>query len=261
MPGIESFGRQRGKSDDRSTWEAKLKGANFQWVRDLVLMFQMAENEAKARGGNYAFKTEHLDALRPFMANPCLQTAISLLEEEPSVWTLFERSKNPFRLEVPTEPTQFEIENAQHMLVIDSGLSSIKLGVFTRLSRRFRQTYDPQRTVSLAFCVTYSLFCEPIRQPTFAAFAKSNSDLIEREIRNAFRDDELSELILLAYAASMIALGWETRDPVNPVANRLTEMATDHNMEIPNIVQVWGAQAILTFFQRAQEFMISTLSA
>jgi hypothetical protein len=226
-------------------------------------MFEVAKEEGAQQGGRYFFKTGFVDVLRPFMANPCLETAVALLNAEPSLWSVFEQSKHPF---VPsmgpcTEPTHAEVENAQQIPVIECGVSSIKLGVFTRLSRKFRRTHDPERAISLAFCVTSSLLCEPIQQATFHAFADSNSDLIEREIRDVFADEELSEPVLLAYAARTIALGWETRDPFNPIATQLTERATDNDLEIPNIVRLWGAQAIVTFFQRAQQFMIDTLSA
>ncbi|MBI3805690.1 MAG: hypothetical protein HY282_18215 [Nitrospirae bacterium] len=255
----------RRRDDDKSShWAAKLQGADFQWVHETIaLMFQMTEEEAKQQGGYYAYKTEFLEVLRPFMANPCLETAIALLNAEESLLSVFEQSKHPFvrSMTMPTEPTHAEIENAQQMPVIECGVSSIKLGIFTRLSRKFVRTHDPERAISLAFCVTSSILCEPIQQATFHAFADSNSDLIEREIRDVFADKQLSEPILLAYAARIILLGWETRNPLNPIATQLTERATDNNMEIPNIVRLWGAQAIVTFFQRAQQFMVDTLSA
>ena len=153
-----------------------------------------------------------------------------------------------------------EIENAQQLPVIECGISSIKLGIFTRLFRKFRRTYDSERAIPLAFCVTYTIFCEPIQQPTFRAFSESNSELIEREIREVFAESELAEAILPSYAARIIALGWETCNPFNPIANQFVERATDNDLEIPNIVRIWGAKAITTFFQRAQEFMVATLT-
>ena len=153
-----------------------------------------------------------------------------------------------------------EIENAQQMPIIECGMSSIKLGIFTQLSRKFRRAHDAQRAILLAYCVTQRIFCEPIQQPTFRAFSENNSDLIEHEIRDAFAQEELSDAILLAYAARTIALGWETRDPLNPITTQFIERATDNDLEIPNIVQMWGAKAITTFFQRAQEFMVNTLT-
>lgn len=223
-------------------------------------MLQMGEKEAKQEVGAYFYKIKFLEALRPFMANPCLETAVALLNSEESLWWVFERSKHPFALDIPTEPTRAEIENGQQIPVIECGISSIKLGVFTRVSRKFRQTYDAECAIPLAFCVMHTIFCEPICQPTFHAFSENNSDLIEREIRDAFAQEELSNAILLAYAARMIALGWETRDPLNTVASQFAERAIDNDMEIPNIVQMWGAKAITTFFQRAQEFMVAELT-
>lgn len=79
----------------RSEWEAKLKGANFEWVKGVIIrMLEMGEEEAKQRGGHFAYKQELLDVLTPFMAKPCLETAIKLLEYEPSFFAHFEQSKS-----------------------------------------------------------------------------------------------------------------------------------------------------------------------
>jgi hypothetical protein len=159
-----------------------------------------------------------------------------------------------------TEPTQFEIDNARQMPVLDCGVASIKLGLFLQLSRRYHHNYDGGRAVSLAYCVTYGIFFDPIEQPTLARFARDNADPIDREVHDVFADEQLSEPVLLAYAALLIALGWRTRDPFNPVASKLTERAADNYVEIPNIVKMWGAEAIATFFQNAQEFMANSLT-
>ena len=158
------------------------------------------------------------------------------------------------------EPTHFEIENARQIPIIENGLSSIKLGIFTRLIRKLQNTNDQHRAISLAYCVTLKVFCEPIKQPSFDAFARNNGGIIDSEFRSTFADGEFTEPISLAYAAKMIALGWETRNPFNPIANQLTEIATANNMEIPNIVQAWGAEAIVKFFQYSQKFLLSTLT-
>jgi hypothetical protein len=261
MPGIESYTRR--DKDSPSPWAAKLEGANFEWARDTIaLMFHIAEEEGTQRGGHYSVKTNFFEALRPFLENPCLETAIALLNFEGSLWSVFEQSKHPLIAPKvsPAERTHAEIENGQLIPLIECGVSSIKLGVFTILSRKFRQAYDAERAIPVAFCVTYTIFCEPVRQAGFHAFGESNFDLIGRGIRDVFADEELSDAVLLAYAARMIALGWETHNPLNPMATQLLEMATDSNKEIPNIVQMWGAKAITTFFQHAQEFMAAALA-
>ena len=76
---------------------AKLEGTNFQWVREIIAgAFEIAKEEGLRQGGRYAIKTELADGLRPFMANPCLETAVTLLNAEPSLWWVFEHSKRPF---------------------------------------------------------------------------------------------------------------------------------------------------------------------
>ena len=92
------------------------------------------------------------------------------------------------------------------------------------------------------------------------AFAEKNTALIDQEASMVFADKELSEPILLAYAALMIALGWETGSPLNPTATALVETASANGAEIPNIVRMWGMEAIGLFFRKAQEFMVSCFS-
>ncbi len=159
------------------------------------------------------------------------------------------------------DPTREELENTQQMPVIESGIASIKLALFTRLSRRFRLQETPDRVVPLAYCVMHSTFCEPITQPSLATFAGRNAQVIAAETWKVFADEELSAPVLFAYAAAMIAAGWETRNPFNAIASRLTEQATEHDQLVPNIVQMWGAEAIVTFFRLSQEFMTATFNA
>ena len=253
--------------ENNSPWMIKLEGADFQWAKETIaMMFQIADEEANKKGQTVVYKNDYLDALRPFMENPCLQTAVAIFDTNPSLWSVlgnvFEKSKNSLTLSSmpPTEPTDEEIENAKIMPLIENGISSIKLGVFTKLSKKFHAAYEPQYAVLLSFCVTKNIFCEPIVQPTFQSFAENNLHQINQEIYNTFTDKELSELILLAYAARMIALGWETRNPFNDTANKLTDIATTHDMEIPNIVRMWGSKAIIKFFNHAQEFMLRTIN-
>jgi hypothetical protein len=261
MPGIESYTRR--DKDSPSPWAAKLEGANFQWARaTIALMFDIAEEEGAQLGGRYCIKTNFFEALRPFLENPCLETAIALLNFERSLWSVFEQSKHP--LIAPNLPaserTHATIQNGKLIPLIECGVSSIKLAIFTELCRKFREKYDAGRSVPLAFCVTHTIFCDPVREPSFRAFGESNFDLIGREIREVFADEELSDAVLLGYAARMIALGWETHNPLSPIATQLLEMATASNKEIPNLVQMWEEKAIITFFQRAQEFMRKTLT-
>jgi len=225
--------------------EARLRGSNFPWVRDcLALMFQQAKEEGEAQGGYYAFKTEYLMAIRPFMESPTLENAIALLRAEPSLWPPFEESKKLSWVldENVNDQIPDAVLNAQQMPVIDAGVAAIKLGVFTLLRRKFESQSEPARAVPLAFCVTHSLFSSPIEQADMKAFSQTNEALIEQATRNVFGDNELSEPVLLAYAALMIALGWKTGNPLNPTATSFVERASENDAEIPNIVRAWGGR-------------------
>jgi hypothetical protein len=263
MPDSEPS-KRKDRNDDTSAWENKLEGANFQWVGETIaLMFQIAEQEAKEQDGYHVYKAEYLEALGRFIESPCLETAIALLEAVPSLWSVFEQSKDPLLQPnvPPLEATTSEIDNARQMPVIDYGVVSIKLGLFTVLLRRYQHTYEASYAVSMAYCVTHRIFFDPIEQRTLETFAEGHTDAIDIEISNVFTDEQLSEPVLVAYAALMIALGWQTRDPFNPIASKLTQRATNNNVIVPNIVRIWGSEAIAKFFQFAQEFLVDCLNA
>ena len=97
-------------------------------------------------------------------------------------------------------------------------------------------------------------------QTTLEEFARHNSQLIESELHKALSDPELKTAISLAYAALIIELGWQTHNPANDKAILLLERATDNDLLIPNIVEMWGPNAILNFFQYATDFAVRNLN-
>jgi hypothetical protein len=155
----------------------------------------------------------------------------------------------------------YEIDFAQQMPVIDSGIASIKIGIFTKLSRSYRCTVDSEQAVPLAYCVVRGIFFDPINQSTLEEFSRCNTQLIESCLHKAMTDPELREAISLVYAVHIIQLGWQTRNPFNDDANKLVERATDNDMLIPDIVQMWGPDAIVNFFQYATDFASRNLQA
>jgi len=155
-----------------------------------------------------------------------------------------------------------EIDFAQHVPFIESGLANIKLGIFAALSESYKHSFGPALNVPLAYCVLRHIFCDPISQSTLEEFARHNSQLIESELRKVMSNPELKNVISLAYAALIIELGWQTHNPANNDANKtilLLDRATDNDLLIPNIVEMWGSKAILNFFQCATDFAVRNL--
>jgi len=150
-----------------------------------------------------------------------------------------------------------EVDFAQNVPLIDSGIANIKLGIFAALSKAYRHSFGPAQNVPLAYCVLQNIFFDAISQSTLEEFARQNSQLIESELHKALSDPELKTVISLAYAALIIELGWQTHNPANDDANKailLLERAADNDLLIPNIVEMWGPNAILNFFQCATDF-------
>jgi hypothetical protein len=147
-----------------------------------------------------------------------------------------------------------EIDFAQQVPIIDSGIANIKRGIFAKLSRSYGHTVDSGQAVPLAYCVVRGIFFDPLNQSTLEEFARRNDQLIESELQKALSDPELREAISLVYAVRIMELGWQTRNPFNDDANRLVERATANGVLIPNIAEMWGPSAIVTFFQYATDF-------
>lgn len=152
-----------------------------------------------------------------------------------------------------------ELENAGIVPIIESGVSNIKLGVFTRLCKAYKHAFGPDRATPLAYCVVRHMFFDPLNQPTLEKFARDNAGLIDEEIRKALSSDDLREAIALAYAVRIMEVGWQTGNPDD--INRLVERASDQGIDIPNIVQMWGSSAIATFFKSTQDFLARSVQA
>jgi hypothetical protein len=152
-----------------------------------------------------------------------------------------------------------EIDFAQQVPIIDSGVANIKLGIFTLLSRRYRRVFGSDRAVPLAYCVVRGIFFDPLNQSTLEAFETHNAQLVDAELHKALSDTNLAEAISLVYAVSIIHLGWQTHTAFNSDANRLMERATEHDMLVPDIVRMWGPEAIVKFFRYATDFMTRNL--
>ena len=75
----------------------------------------------------------------------------------------------------------------------------------------------------------------------------------------ALSDKDLTQPISLVYAVRIMVLAWQTHNPFNDDANRIVDKATENHINIPNIVQMWGANAIVTFFQYSTKFASSIL--
>ena len=153
-----------------------------------------------------------------------------------------------------------EVQNAEQMPVIECGVAAIRVGLFVTLKRRFQRKYGQQRAVPMAYCVTYNALGGEVDQPTLSAFARENKDVIENETASVLSDEQLADNVLLAYAALMMLYGWRTGDPFNAFANQLIKRASDSSAMIPNIVQMWGSEAITRFFATAQDFMTRSVS-
>jgi len=148
-----------------------------------------------------------------------------------------------------------ELDFCEQSFVIRSGLAEIQLGIFLKLSRSYLHKHPIEKAIPLAYCVVNDAFLEPIKQPTLDKFYQDNKKMVETELKNVYFDSEINEAISFAYAAKLILLEWETHSPFNETANSIIENANNNYVDIPNIVQIYGKDAVVAFFQFSTDFL------
>jgi hypothetical protein len=79
-----------------------------------------------------------------------------------------------------------------------SGIDMVKIGVYGRLSQRFKAKYGEEQVGLLATAVTNELFSELPSNPSAEKFLKSNKDIVERELSNLRSDDEICNAVTQA---------------------------------------------------------------
>jgi len=83
-----------GESEQRKNIRIKLQGVDFMDAFDnFIFLLKMMKEEGEKKGFRYAMKTEIMQALDVFMKNPCLNTAIPLVELHPPFIAQFELTK------------------------------------------------------------------------------------------------------------------------------------------------------------------------
>jgi hypothetical protein len=78
--------RKRKRERHRGPWEEVLRDCDLLRARNHIAdLFAMINSEGKARGGQYVFDIQLVEAWKHFYADPCRDTAIDLLEADPSL--------------------------------------------------------------------------------------------------------------------------------------------------------------------------------
>jgi hypothetical protein len=141
---------------------------------------------------------------------------------------------------------------SQHIPAIEDGIRLMKVGIYAKLAKQYLATRSEEDAAKLAFCVTASLFLQPLEHEKYSTFASTHADEIEAECGKVALDSELGEAASYLYAILIMLSTWQTRD--TQVSMDLTERATDLYFVIPNIVQMWGARTVVTFHEYAEAF-------
>jgi hypothetical protein len=90
------FDKLLGESEQRKNIRIKLQWVDFRDAFDnFNLLLKTMKEEGEKKGEQSAMKTEVVQALDVFMKNPCLNTAIPLVEAYPPFIDIFELTKSP----------------------------------------------------------------------------------------------------------------------------------------------------------------------
>jgi hypothetical protein len=150
------------------------------------------------------------------------------------------------------------ILNARSMPVIEAGIANIKLGVFSAVCRRLNGNWEDARCgIALAYSVKCAIFGEPSAPVRLQSILANSQDILDREIETTVADESLRTAIALAYAGEIISCAWRTGNVSASLRSSSTvvERGVRYGIEVPNIVELWGASAINRFFLSSIDFM------
>ena len=148
--------------------------------------------------------------------------------------------------------------NARSMPVIEAGIANIKLGVFSVVCRRVSTKWeDPKCGIALAHAVKCAIFGEASDPIRLASVIDNPQEAFDREIEATVADESLHNAIALAYAAEIIRCAWQagTGGASLQSSSTIVDRAVSYGIEIPNIMELWGASAINTFFLSSVDFL------
>jgi len=148
--------------------------------------------------------------------------------------------------------------NARSMPAIEAGIANIKLGVFSVVCRRVSANCkDPKCGIALAHAVKCAIFGERSDPIRLESVINNPQEAFDREIAATVGDESLQHAIALAYAAEIIIGAWRTGTAAASLrsSSSVVDRAVGYGIEIPNIVELWGASAVNTFFLSSIDFM------
>jgi hypothetical protein len=85
-----------------------------------------------------------------------------------------------------------------------NGVNMVKVGVFGRLSSRFRVKYGEEKGNLLAAAVTNELFSSPSLNRKGKKFLKSNRETVQKELSDLRNDDEIRNAVTQAVRVKVI---------------------------------------------------------
>lgn len=163
-----------------------------------------------------------------------------------------------FSREGPSDEGDYLVLNAPSIPLIEAGIANIKLGVFSVVSRRLATNWeDPKKAIALTHAIKCELFGESPDPLRLGDIVPNADCVLSSEIDVTLGDESIREAIALAYAAEIIAHAWRTGSARASLlsSSAIVERATNHGIEIQNIVELWGSSAINTFFVSSVDFL------
>ena len=79
-----------------------------------------------------------------------------------------------------------------------SGVDMVKVGVYGRLSSRFKAKYGEVKAGLLAAAVTNEVYSESLSNLDAKKFLESHKDIVERELSSLQNDDEIRNIVTQA---------------------------------------------------------------
>ena len=108
-----------------------------------------------------------------------------------------------------------------------AGIEMVKMGIYGRLSERYRTRYEEEQSVLLAGAVVNELFSNTPSSPHAQQFLAANKETIQQELGNLRDDDEIRHAITQALRVKLIltaALNAQARGDAPAPLEKLREL-------------------------------------
>jgi hypothetical protein len=147
----------------------------------------------------------------------------------------------------------------QTIELLEASIAQLRLGIFSRLSKRYFKDYGKQNGEYLSAAILNKILLEEPGNDEGKLFSENNALLIEKELQTISEDKIIADAFSYLFAAQTLYLVYLTKEPFSKRAQELGEQATKLSIYIPNTYDICGSdnvqECVLEIMKYASKFI------